>query len=271
MTAAAVLDRAGDQLGGFLPGFVGALALLLIGLLVAALLARAVRRGLAAAGLDDAAERWGVADVLERSGLGRSLSRIVGAAVRLTLSVVVVFAALTLLGLAFLSDSLNQSILFMPKVLAALVLVLAGIVLGALVRSWVERTSAQLDLPVPLGPVAQALVVAVFAITAAAQVTVPIGFLVVILAILLGATVGAVGLAFGLGGREIASSLSAARYVRAALSEGQTIQVGDRRGTVQRIEAAATVLRDDTNIIRIPNRRLVEEVVVIEDASLEPS
>ena len=195
MTAATVLDRAGDQLGGFLPGFVGALALLLIGLLVAALLARAVRRGLAAAGLDDAAERWGVADVLERSGLGRSLSRIVGAAVRLTLSVVVVFAALTLLGLAFLSDSLNQSILFMPKVLAALVLVLAGIVLGALARSWVERTSAQLDLPVPLGPVAQALVVAVFAITAAAQVTVPIGFLVVILAILLGATVGAVGLA----------------------------------------------------------------------------
>ena len=55
------------------------------------------------------------------------------------------------------------------------------------------------------------------------------------------------------------------------MSEGQTIQVGDRRGTVQRIEAAATVLRDDATIIRIPNRRLVEEVVVIEDASLEPS
>ena len=263
---ATVVDRAGDQLGGFLPRFVGALALLVIGLLLVALLARIVRRGLAAAGLDDAAERWGVADVLERSGLGRSLSRIVGAAVRLTLSVVIVFAALTLLGLAFLSESLNQSILFMPKALAALVLVLAGIVLGALVRSWVERTSAQLDLPVPLGPVAQAVVIAIFAITAAAQITIPIGFLVVILAILLGATVGAVGLAFGLGGREIASSLSAARYVRATLSEGQTIRVGDNRGTVERIEPAATVLRDDRTLIRVPNRRLVEETVVIEDA-----
>jgi small-conductance mechanosensitive channel len=263
---ATVLDSAGDQLGGFLPRLVGALALLIIGLLVVALLARAVRRGLMAAGLDDVAERWGVADVLERSGLGRSLSRIVGVAVRLTLSVVVIFAALTLLGLAFLSESLNQGILFMPKVLAALVLVLAGIVLGALARTWVERTSAQLDLPVPLGPVAQALVVAVFAITAAAQIAIPIGFLVVILAILLGATVGAVGLAFGLGGREIASSLSAARYVRAALSEGQTIRVGDSRGTVERIEAAATVLRNERTLIRIPNRRLVEETVVIEDA-----
>ena len=97
------------------------------------------------------------------------------------------------------------------------------------------------------------------------------GFLVVFLAILLGATVGAVGLAFGLGGREIAASLSAARYVRAALSEGQRIRVGERRGTVERIEAAATVLRDERTVIRIPNRRLVEEIVVIEDAGPGPS
>jgi hypothetical protein len=264
--SASIVNRAGDELGGFLPRLAGALALLIVGVIIVFVAARLVRRGLMAAGLDDAAARWGVADVLERAGLGRSLSRVIGAAVRLTLSIVVVFAALTLLGLEFLSESLNQAILFMPNVLAALVLVLAGIVLGALARAWVERTSAQLDLPVPLGPVAQALVIAVFAITAAAQVTVPIGFLVVILAILLGATVGAVALAFGLGGREIASSLSAARYVRAALTEGQTIRVGDSQGTVERIEAATTVLRHERTIIRIPNRRLVEETVVIEDA-----
>src|SRR3954454_25163810 len=55
-----------------------------------------------------------------------------------TTKVVVVFAALTLLGLAFLSDSLNQGILFMPNILAALLLVLIGIVLGALAGEWVE-------------------------------------------------------------------------------------------------------------------------------------
>jgi len=262
---ATVLDEAGNQLGGFIPRLGGALALLVVGIVVAHVLARLLRRGLRMAGLDSAADRLGVADVLERAGLGRSLAHVLAGALRISLTVVVVFAALSLLGLQFLSQSLNEGVLFLPKVLAALALVLIGVVLAAFVRERVERTATQWDLPVPLGPVFQGVVLAIFIITAAAQLTISTALLMVLVAILLAAAAAPFAIAFGLGGRDVARSLSAGRYVRAAFSEGQVIRIDDIRGRVERIEPSATVLRTPTETIRVPNHFLIEKTVVIEE------
>src|SRR5919108_2035057 len=178
-----VIDEAGNQLGGFIPRLGGALLLLVVGIVVAHVFARLLRRGVRMAGLDSAADRWGVADVLERAGLGRSLAQVLAVAVRLSLTVIVVFAALSLLGLQFLSQSLNEGVLFLPKVLAALALVLIGVVLAAFIRDRVERTATHWDLPVPLGPLFQGVVIAIFVITASAQITIAIGLLIVPVAI----------------------------------------------------------------------------------------
>jgi small-conductance mechanosensitive channel len=262
---ATILDEAGTQLGGFIPRLGGALLLLVVGIIVARVVARLLRRGLRMAGLDSTAERYGVADVLERAGLGRSLAHVLAVAVRISLTVVVVFAALSLLGLQFLSRSLNEGVLFLPKVLAALALVLIGVVLAAFVRDRVDRTATQWDLPIPIGPVAQGVVLAIFIITAAAQLTISIALLMVLVAILLAAVAAPFALAFGLGGRDVARSLSAGRYVRAAFDEGQVIRVDDIRGRVERIEPSATVLRSGTETIRVPNHVLIDRTVVIED------
>ena len=206
-----------------------------------------------------------MADVLDSAGLGRSLAHVIGAAVRISLSVVVLFAVLSLLGLQFLSESLNQGVLFLPKILAALALLLLGVVLAALARDRVEHTATQWDLPVPLGPVVQVIILAVFVITAAAQLTISIALLMILVAVALLAVAAPFALAFGLGGRDVARSLSAGRYVRGSFSEGQVIRVGDTSGRIERIEATATVLREGARTIRVPNHLLVEQTVVIED------
>jgi len=269
MIVATILEQAGDQLGGFIPRLGGALLLLLIGVLLARVFARLLRRGLRMAGLDSTSERWGVADVLERAGLGRSLAHVLAVALRISLTVVVVFAALSLLGLQFLSRSLNEGVLFLPKVLAALALVLIGVVLAGFVRERVDRTATQWDLPIPLGPVFQGVVLAIFIITAAAQLTVSIALLMVLVAVLLAAVAAPFALAFGLGGRDVARSLSAGRYVRSAFNEGQVIRVDGIRGTVERIEPSATVLRTEGETIRVPNHVLIGQTVVIEEGGAE--
>ena len=261
---ATVVDRAGDQLGQFLPRLGGALLLFVLGLLAAAIFGRATRKALARAGLDRLAERTGASDLLGRGGLGTELSALVATAVRLTIIVVASFAALTLLGLAFLSDSLNQGILFIPRLLTALALVLIGVVLGALARAWLERTSAQLDFPIAIGPVVQVLVVIVFGLCAAAQAGVSVAPLIVLALVVLGAIAVTLALAFGLGAREIARSLTSGRYARADFEVGQTIRVGDVRGEILRIDAAAVTLGAGDDTIRLPNSVIVEQIVVIE-------
>ena len=267
-----ILSRAGDTLGDFLPQLGGAFALLVIGLLAARLIGALVRRALTRARLDELAERWHVDDTLDRAGLRTSLAALCGRVVRIVLSVVVVFAALTLLGLEPLSQSLNEAVLFLPKLIVALVLVLAGILLSGLVRDRVDRLTYQMDFPVPLGQLAQIATLAIFAIMAAVQIGVSAGVLIIVIAIILAGVTATFAIAFGLGGREVARALNAGRFVRGAYDVGQTIEVGDLRGRIVAIEPDATVLgTDGGRHIRVPNHMLLESVVTIGAGPPEPS
>ena len=72
---ATVIERAGDQLGEFLPRLAGALLLLIVGLLAAIVLGRLTRRALVRAGLDRFADRSGTSELLGQAGLGELARR----------------------------------------------------------------------------------------------------------------------------------------------------------------------------------------------------
>lgn len=262
-----VLDRAGDTLGDFLPQLAGAAALLIVGLPLAMLTGRLVRRALQAAGLDDLGERWHVHDTLETAGLRRSLAALSGTAVKLVLSVIAIFAALTLLGLEPLSESLNEAVLFLPDLLVALALLLAGIVIAGWVRERLDRFTYQMDFPVPLGQLGQIATLAIFAITAAAQVGVSSQILTLVIGIVLAAVTATFALAFGLGGREVARAINAGRFVRHAYEVGQTIEVGEVRGRILAIDPDATMVATEGGRVRLPNHLLLESVVRIHDGA----
>ena len=267
---ASVLDRAGNSLGDFLPQLAGALVLLVVGLLVARLVGRLVRRGLLAVGLDEFATRWRITDTLVQARLQPSLAGLIGTAVRITLSVVAAFAALTLLGLQLLSQSLNEAVLFLPNLLVALALLLAGVVLAGLARDRVDRFTYQMDFAVPLGQFAQITTLAIFALMAAAQIGVSADILFIVIAILLAAAAGTFALAFGLGGREVARALNAGRFVRGAFQVGQTISVGQIRGTIVAMEPEATVIGTADGLVRVPNNLLLESMVTIHGTAGPP-
>jgi small-conductance mechanosensitive channel len=269
--ATGILDRAGESLGGFLPRLGGAIVLLVVGIIAARVAGRLMSAALERAGVDRLAERFGADAVLERAGLGRSLSRIAGRALRIGLTLVVAFAALSLLGLQFLSESLNAAVLFLPNVLVAAALVLVGIVLGALTRERVDRLTHQMDLPVSLGAIAQGAVVGVFAITAAAQVAVSTAILMALVGILLAGVVATFAIAFGFGGSRVAAELTAGRYLREAYTPGTDIGFGDYRGRVESVESAATVLRTAAgHLVRVPNELLLNSVVTVYEESATP-
>ena len=264
MTLATILDRAGDSLGGYLPRLGGALLLLVAGLLVAALIRRALVKLLRAAKVDELGEHWGVHDILESLGLERSLSVLIARAVRIALVVVVLFAALSLLGLEFLSDSLNAVILFLPRVFVALALLVAGIAIGQIARRQVDRLAGQMDLPGPVGALTEALIIGVFAVTALAQLGIPTQVLMLLAGILLGAVALTLALAFGIGGRDTAREVSARRYVEGSFAVGDDVSVAGTRGRVTAIEATGTVLETEAgDRVRVPNSQLIASLVTL--------
>jgi small-conductance mechanosensitive channel len=262
--ATSILGQAGQALGGFLPRLGGAIALLLIGLLLARLLTRLLARAMQAIGVDRLADRGGVTNVLQASGLGGSLAGLVARAIRIFLTIVVVFAAVSLLGLQFLSVSLNQAILELPRLFIAAALVLAGAVVGGAARQRTDRLTYQLDFPVPLGQIVQIAVLAVFGILAAAEIGISTALLLIMIGVLLAAVSGTFTLAFGLGSREVAQALSAGRYLRHDYRVGQEISFGDVRGRITRIHSTSTMLDAGAGrSIRVPNHLLLDSIVTI--------
>ena len=166
---ATILEQAGDTLGGYLPRFAGAILLLLIGLLAVARHHGAWCGAGCRRRASTRSANGGAPTTCSRASVCPAPSApLLAGALRIGLLFVVVFAALSVLGFAFLSDSLNAGILFLPRLFVALVLLLVGLVLSELVRGWVGRLAGQMDLPGPVDVIAQMAVLAVFAVTALA-------------------------------------------------------------------------------------------------------
>lgn len=143
---------------------------------------------------------------------------------------------------------------------AALALLLLGIILSELAKTQVDRLARQMDLPGPLGTLAQVVVLAVFAVTALAQLGIPTEVLLLLVGILLATVALTLALAFGLGGRE----MSARRYVERSYSVGEEITVSGKRGKIVAVEATGTVLdTEGGERVRVPNSQLVASVVTL--------
>ncbi len=115
-----------------------------------------------------------------------------------------------------------------------------------------------------MGGLSAAAVLAVFAVTALAQLGIPTQVLLLLVAILLAAVALTLALAFGIGGRDLAREVSARRYVERCFDVGDEITVNGTRGTVTAVEATGTVL--DTGQgerVRVPNSQLVASAVTL--------
>lgn len=264
IVASSVVDQGLRSLGESLPHILGAVVLLVVGLAIAWLVGRVVHRLLLAVGVDDLAERFGIHDAIERVGLERSLSRVLGVAARIALTVVVVVAAVSLLGLGALSLALNRAVLFVPKLFVALVLVLAGVVVGQFVGERVGKLGDQMALGGPLRQFTELAIIALFSLTALAELGIPTSIVLAVVAVVVAAIVLTIALAFGLGGREVARELSAGRYLQGAFELGQRISVQGLSGEIVALENAATVLRTEDGLTaRVPNHLLIDSVVTV--------
>jgi small-conductance mechanosensitive channel len=225
-----------DSVGGFLPKLGAALAVLIGGLILSRYICKAVAKALSAAGVDKLGERLGITDSFAKFGLGDSLSALITKILRLMLVIVVVIIAVGLLGVSSLQQTVNEALLFIPRLIVAI---------------------AILALAVGIGGWALGLV-------AAGQIGIPTQILVVMVAVALGGCALAAALAFGLGSVGVTRQISAGRYLGSVYRPGQRLRIGDLEGTVVSLDSTACVLdTGDGKTVRVPNHELLESTVSV--------
>src|SRR5687767_8734773 len=190
----------------FLPNLFFAIAIILLGCVICNVIKRIVVRVLKLCQFDILAERAGIKQILDRGGIRQSASDIVGLLVFWFLFLIAIVTTLETLNLSGATDTLHTIYLYIPKIVAALVVLILGLYLASLLET-VTRTSlanAGLQQAGAIGRAAYVgtvvfVVAGIFEILDIASEIVIWAFILVF-----GAVCLALALAFGLGGREVA-------------------------------------------------------------------
>lgn len=203
------LQQSWQSVVSFIPVFVGAIVVFLIGWVVAVALGKVVEQVIRALKIDQLLSRLDFEKTLERAGMRLNSGAFIGGLVRWFLIVVFLLASVNILGDRFspVSAFLVAVLTYIPNVLvAAVILVMAALVADTLERI-VRGSVAAAGFRGSFAGVVTRWSIWIFAVVAALQ---QLGVATLLLQTLLTGLVAmlaiAFGLAFGLGGKDAAAS-----------------------------------------------------------------
>ena len=110
----------------FLPNLIGALLILIIGWIIAVGLDRLVTQILKQIKLDTALNKVGVKNFFRKAGVDFETSEFIGGLVRWTILLVAFLAAADIMGLAKITDFLNEILAYVPNIFVAIAILLIG-------------------------------------------------------------------------------------------------------------------------------------------------
>jgi uncharacterized membrane protein YgcG len=229
-------NRAWEGFFGFLPNLLGFLVILLVGYLVAKLVATAVQKILEKTGVDQKLHESEANKYVEKVMAGAKPSRGIARVVFWIIFAFFIFSAIGALGIPALTTFMNDVLAYLPNIIVAIAIFVVAAILAGAVAAGVARVMGDTPTGKIVATVVPALVmiIAMFMILEQLKIAeeiVRIAFAATMFALALG-----LALAFGLGGRDLAGRMLEDAYRKGKEHQEQAkrdVQVGRERAESQ--------------------------------------
>jgi hypothetical protein len=249
------------------PKFLAAAIVLVIGYIVARLVASAVKALSEKLGLQRAAERSGLAKSMEQAGVTRTVPQIVGTIMFWLLLSVFLVASFEILNLPGVSDAIEKVMAYIPKILVATVLVVVGLLLAAFLRGVIATSADRVGITYAqqLASGCYYILAMMTFIAAFEQLEITFDLLNYAILIAFAAVAVALGLSFGLGGRDVMAGILCGYYLRQRFQAGDRVSVAGYEGTVREVGPVSTIVETDEGGMMhrhsVPNNMMLNEAV----------
>jgi hypothetical protein len=251
-----------ESLVTYLPVVLSAIAVLVIGWLIAHLIRGLVRRALES--MD-----WLFARFVPRAG-GRSetLARVTGRAVSNVVFwlVLLVFAAsaLRILGGTLFERWTENLLAYLPSAIGGVIIIVIGFTGGTVARYVLEQASVGLGVGQSslLGRLAQAVIVMSGIVIGIDQFGVNVNFLIQLATVTAAAVFGGIALVFALGTRAHLANLIGAHYARKHYAPGDNVKIGGVQGRVVEITDGCVFIETADGDVSVPGQQFSSEVFV---------
>ncbi len=208
------LEEGIRQIVLFLPRLLAALGILMAGFAIAKMVERGTDVALHKIGFDRWMQDGGVTEALERAGTRLDPSSVIAKLTFWTVMLLVILLAADALGIQAVNALFAELVAYIPNVIAAVIVLVLGILLGEFVKDLVLASAGGLPGGPTLGRSAKAAVILLAVFMALEQLDIAQDIVLVFFIAVVGAAALAAGIAFGLGARDIAGEVSREWYDR---------------------------------------------------------
>lgn len=258
------VDALGVAFTDFIPTLLGAALILLVAFFIARFLQRLVGRFLRDTGFDNLFDRTGTESALERIGLSKAPSAILGYVVFWGVILAGVASALSILGLPSLQANMDLLVALAGRALIAILILAVGLAAAGWLSNLASQETERAGISGGdlFGRAAFVVVLAIAVLLAATQLGVEVSLLIVLTVLILGTVALVTTIALGVGLVPLSGNVTAGRYVKENLRQGDEISVNGVEGTVEEMGYASITVRSEDGILHyIPNRIMLEGVM----------
>lgn len=198
----------------YLPRLVAALAVFIIGTAFAKTIRHIVVKALDSIKLTKTLSNTPIEHFLENTEVSKRIEQVIGMVVYWLIMLVIIQTTIAILGLTSLSIILERILGFIPNIISAVVILFFAVLLAGLVESLVKGSIKSIDPKTgrALGKVSSYLVMMVGLLIGVSELGIASEFILILFVGLVGAVSLGLGLALGLGGKDLVKKLLEAYY-----------------------------------------------------------
>lgn len=195
-----------SQLGQFIVDLLLVIFILIVGWLISKLVKKVIIGILKTVKIDDLSDRIGMDGLLSKGGIKYGLSELIGIVFYWLGLLVTVVVAINALGLPMANDLLNRIVLYIPNIISAIFIMILGMFVATLLRNIVQTAANNAGLYQSkfLGKLVEMVVIVFAVVITLEQLNIGAKIIELTISIILASLGLALGLAFGLGCKDIA-------------------------------------------------------------------
>jgi len=224
-----------------------------------------IRKALNKTRIDEWSKKLNETEIFGNTTINIVLTNVILGVLKWFLILVFVMAGSGIFGLDTVSDGITSFFAYLPKLLTALAIFVAGVYLGTVAKKAINSMFKSLEISGGnlVGNIAFYLIVIFLSITAFDQAGIDTTIIKSNLTLVIGSVLLSFSIAFGLGSRDVIKRLLFGYYSRKNLEIGQKIKINDTIGVIETIDNICMILNTQEGKMVFPIKDIVDSQIKI--------
>jgi len=250
------------RVGGFLPNLIGAIFVLVVGLIVAKILRKLTVKLLNLIGIEAVSEKTNFSQFLKKIGFEKGIGEILASVIYFMVIIIFLVSASEILGIKVVLETLNRFVVYLPHVFGAFLILLITFFIAKFVKDALSAILLNLKVGFSqqLASIVEILIITFGIVIALRELGFDTTIFTANITLIIGGIVFALALSLGLGGKNIMANILSKYYINQYYNVGDEVIFAGNKGKIIEITNISVIIqKSDGEKLTIPHEMIVQK------------